>query len=526
MPTIILALWAAFFLSAPARAIQPGQRPPVPAVKVDYQTIFDTVGVPEFDQSLYMRILGEAQDAILALPPGTNVSDTIERIVERERALILETDQDEFALLLTASLSVLNDQIVEQQERVQKPEPVPATEAAAQPGPTSPAPTTAVKDDPPPMPVTPADIRQGANQVLTTRFPKNRSGWTYTADDAIKKKDYRTAMSGYKKVIELGGGTPKVYTGYGSAAYHLGDLDKASEAAGQALEIDPSYAPAEALAALSKRNVRSTSPSSKTLASAAALMDNSGKALAAVMPSGGGVPPPARTGTPGSAPGPAAQSWTPPAAAGIAPEAVLKAEELVDAAASSLSLGDYVQGGDIASRAVGTDPLNSRAWTLRAVADSNLGKHKDAVYNASVALLLAPGNATALQMRSWSFNKTGRYKEALRDADLTLLQEPANPFHYYNRAYAQAGLADRPGATSSLKKASDLDDRFTKTYKAAVEAPEEADLVYLFDLMGPGTGDAVPAKPSRMPRPLLYGLAGGGVLLALASLVLLLRRRG
>ncbi|MBI5622857.1 MAG: tetratricopeptide repeat protein [Elusimicrobia bacterium] len=504
-------LCAALLLAWPCAAIEPAET-------IDLSAILDAAMVPPREKALYAPILDGAMKELQALQDKTKIQETIDAIVEREAATIDEKRRKHFATRLTLSLGGLAIQIALQEER--KPKPAPVQEVPAEQDDPPPAPTQTPEEKGPP---TAADIRKGANDYVTTFFPENRLGWLNTAEDATRQKDHKTALKSYKKVIDLGGGTPKVYTGYGTAAYHTGDFLKASEAAREALELDPSYRPAEALAGLSAQRLRSVSPSAKLLAGAAALMDGAARDPGSMGP-GAGLPGRAE---PGSAPAPGGgrPAWTPPTGAGIPAEDVLKAEGLVDQASGALGLGDYSEGGDLAARAAATDPLNPQAWTLRAVADSNLGRHRDAVYNASVALLLTPGNTTALQMRSWSFNKTGRYREALRDADITVVREPRNPFHHYNRAFAQAGLADRPGATTSLKRASDLDGRFAPTYKAAVTAPEDADLLFLFDMMGPGMGNGTPVPSPGRRRPLLYGLAGAGLLLALASLAFVLRRR-
>ncbi|MBI5883919.1 MAG: tetratricopeptide repeat protein [Elusimicrobia bacterium] len=515
-------LVCAFLSLAPAWAVEPkDSSSQAEEQKIDLTSILIDVRVPENLHILYSRILGNALVELRDLPDKKQIRARLREITARELANLDEEEQfsnlaeedkarfrKDFEVMFGSALNILADKIPPADPKKNEPVVVP---------PEPVVPNTPGTEVPP----TPTDIKKSINEDLTTRYPERREGWQSTADLAMREKDFRTAQNSYKKIISLGGGTPQTYTGYGSASYHLGRLDMAADAARQALEIQPDYAPAAALRDLAERRVQGKGPSKALLASVAAFADGGGKVAAGAMPQGQGP------GTVSGA-GPSAPSAVPQPGLygpGIQASDIRQADELVSQAANSLSLGDFPQAGAVATRAVGADPLNAQAWTLRAVADSNIGKHDNAVYNASMALLLVPGNTTALQMRSWSFNKTGKYREALRDADFTLAREPGNPFHHYNRAFAQAGLADRPGATASLKNAADLDARFAPPYKAAVSAPQDSDLLFVFDLMGPGTGAAAPPPPpKRFPRGLLYGLAAAGSLLGAAAVVYGLRR--
>ncbi|MBI4678061.1 MAG: tetratricopeptide repeat protein [Elusimicrobia bacterium] len=510
MNGLIRAAFLCVLLSGPVHPTGAGESgTALPGGKIDLKEALLAGGAAEEEMAAYAPIVGEAIKILENLPDRNLIHPKIKEIVDQEVALVEGAQaKKQMAAVLTLSLGNVAMQI----SRIEKRKPVAK-------------PKDEIKNrQPPPVPPTPMDIRKGANEYVTTHLPDNRSGWNNTAYDAMQEKDYRTALRAYKKVIELGGGNPEVYTGYGNAAYHLGDAEGAYESARQALEIDLSYLPAEALRNLSERRIREVSPSKKMLEDAAALADGGGKLLAAAGPSGSPVA--AVAGGPSGKLGPQAGAGAP----GIPAQAVRQAEDLVSQAAGALGLREFEQGAVLAGRAATLDPLNAQAWTLRAVADANLGKHGDAVYDASFALLLVPGDATARRMRSWSFSKTGKFTEALRDSDYALAKEPDDPFAHYDRAFAQAGLRDREGALASLKKAAELDERFQRVFDAALAAPRHSDMLLLFDLMGPGSGLPAPGSRAqrRFPRWAVASLAVAGGLLAglgVAAAVLAFRRR-
>ncbi|MBI5630992.1 MAG: protein kinase [Elusimicrobia bacterium] len=313
---------------------------------------------------------------------------------------------------------------------------------------------------------------------------------------------FREAHRRLARAIQLGGGDAETLAAYGSAAYSLGDYEQAEEAAKLALQKDPENKTALALANLARGKV-----SSARLPSA--MEDES----SGVLWEGGGDP---RT-----AAEIAAQAGRPAPASGAHQSAAVTLE-----AASALAIKDYASAHALASKAIELNSGNAQAWNYRAIADNKLGRYGEAVYDASFSLSLVPGSAAALQTRSWAFSKQKRYQEALADANATLESEPGNGFAYQNRAFALAGLGDRAGVLESLRLSAELDARFKPRYEGASQAPDGADLLYLFD-----EAPASRQKPAPVPVPassrnrrflrLLILSVSGGILTALAFLNIL-----
>ena len=198
--------------------------------------------------------------------------------------------------------------------------------------------------------------------------------------------------------------------------------------------------------------------------------------------------------------------------------AVQQSAAITQKAAVAMAVHDFSKAQDLLTQAVALNGRNAEAYNARAIAENRLGQYNNAIHDASFALGLVPGSAAALQTRSWAFAQAGQYKEALGDANYSLEREPANAYAYYNRAFALAGLQERDGAIDSLKKAAELDHRFQQTYQQVLEAPRDADLVFLFADVGarrnaPTEASAPVAgnRQKRFARFMLFSMLGGGL---------------
>ncbi len=341
-------------------------------------------------------------------------------------------------------------------------------------------------------------------------------GWTDSAELGCLEGNFRDCYFDSNRAIELGAGDAKTYALHGAAANNLGDYTLAFSAASKALELDPNNAAAKAVSRLSQDRVGTVSlPSAMAGGSSA-------EAAAAIggAPAGGAGAVLAAGSSPGASPAQIAE------AAGRHATAAMSGAErsavLTKQAASALGLQDYVRARDTASQAIAINQQNAQAWNYRAIAHNKLGRFNDAVYDASFALALAPGNTPALQSRSWAFNKMRKYREGLADANSTLEREPENPFAYQNRAFALAGLKDREGMLASLQRSAAIDPRFRERAEAALQAPEESDLLFLFDDAPAAQAGAPAARPAPTRRKRFMSLVvlavSGGGLVALGLL--------
>jgi tetratricopeptide (TPR) repeat protein/tRNA A-37 threonylcarbamoyl transferase component Bud32 len=340
--------------------------------------------------------------------------------------------------------------------------------------------------------------------------PNDSSVFAGSGEAYLRQRNYRGAFQDFGRAIKLGLLTPQTWTGYGTAAYHLGDTKLAAQSGASALELNPSYSPAIALLKLSANRAPSlTLPN---------VQDANGKPGDLTMtPNAGSDNQPHAMGDSFNSMSPAEIAAAAQRLANAPPSAVSQSAAITQQAAAAMAVHDFSKAQDLLTQAVALNGRNAEAYNDRAIAENKLGNYKGAINDASFALGLVPGSAAALQTRSWAFAQDGQYKEALADANFSLERDPSNAYAYYNRAFALAGSQDHDGALDSLKKAADLDHRFQQTYQQALEAPKDADLVFLFADVGTkkaSPAGAAPAPGSRQKRfahIMLISVLGGGL---------------
>ncbi|MBI5241563.1 MAG: protein kinase [Elusimicrobia bacterium] len=345
------------------------------------------------------------------------------------------------------------------------------------------------------------------NRFLTSNYPGDPYGWIASAQSDMQKGDYRSAFRNYARALQLNRKAPTALFGYGSAAMNLGDTRLAAQSAEMALQLDPAHKGALTLLKLSEgRSPTVTLPN---------VLDANAKGGAfAMAPNAGSAAAPEFSGMQTMTAAEIAAELQRQAAA--PPSAVQQSAAVTAQAMAALSVRDYTKAKELLTQAVALNGRNAEAYNGRAIAENKLGEYSDAINDASLALGLVPGDDTALQTRSWAFAQSGRYQEALADANYSLERDPANSFAYYNRAFALAGLRDREGAVESLKKASQIDQRFKPTYEEALQAPKDSDLLFLFADVGVKKGGAASApepggRNQRFARLLLVVIMGGGL---------------
>ena len=339
--------------------------------------------------------------------------------------------------------------------------------------------------------------------------------------------------------IQLGDHSPSTLVLYAKGTALLGDTEQANRAARLALEEDPNNRQALQLEQITRNRA-----STVRLGDALAAAGLAPAAMDGASPGGASQPtasvPDAAAAQGALSAGAAAGSSAGAVYAGDAGASGVTAAELAAQAArqarvspsnvsqslaftreaeSRLDLQDYNGALQVAKTATDLNPANAQAWNYRAVAETHLGQYAPAVEDATYSLNVVP-NMPARLTRSWAFSKQQQYKEALADASDVIEKDPSNAFAYKMAAFAQAGMGDRSAALASLKRAADLNPGFQPMYQAAVNAPKDSDLLFLFDGAAP-SGPAAPAAPgSRKRRFLSFILLSlsGGLIMALGIL--------
>jgi len=90
------------------------------------------------------------------------------------------------------------------------------------------------------------------------------------------------------------------------------------------------------------------------------------------------------------------------------------------------------------------------AYMNRGVANSNLGRFKDAEADYSEAIKLDPKSSLAYMNRCNARMQKGKYREALTDINISLQLDPANGLAYINRGIVKFHLGDYTGAINDL----------------------------------------------------------------------------
>lgn len=377
------------------------------------------------------------------------------------------------------------------------------------------------------IPNIPPDRRRAGADAAVYLNPDDSGARFDHAVIYFRTGDAQTAFNDTTAALALGKRDAKTLTLNAQAAAKLGDYELAHQQAGEALKMDPDDRTAGIVFELTRNRASRVNLGAALAKTGVEAAPNLQAAAAALEGQGlpAGAPGAAAAGVSAAGAGDARSQVTAAELAAIASQKAnvpasreRQSSALTREAQARITLKDYDAARVVASQAIDLNPNNAQAWTYRAIANTALNKLSDAVYDASYAIKLVPGNAPALQTRSWAFNKQKLYKESLADATATIEQNPGNAEAYFNASWAYAGLGQRPRAMEALEQAAKRSKRFEPVYQAAIQAPENADLLLLFQDQAPERPLPEPGSPKRrLLRFILISLSGG-LLIALAVL--------
>lgn len=217
------------------------------------------------------------------------------------------------------------------------------------------------------------------------------------------------------------------------------------------------------------------------------------------------------------------------APAGVVPspgqERLQLSAQFARSAAVALQMRDYHAAAREAGKAIDANPKNAQAYVYRSIAGAKLGSYGSALDDARMAVGLVPNDRVALNAESLALNRLREYGLAKTQAEAALGLSGRDPESWFNLAYANAGLGDRDGMLAALRRAAELSpERFAKMLDLAVQAPESADLMYLFGEEGPAADVKKPKTASRRDNRVLgivVAAITGGFLVALGLLHIL-----
>lgn len=318
------------------------------------------------------------------------------------------------------------------------------------------------------------------------REPDNPAAWDYDANLALEDGDPAAAAQYAGRALELSPGSADALSLLSAAQYDQKDFALAAQSARRALAVDPTNAQALAVSRLAHNAVGSLSLPSLS----------------------------AQKASPGANPAQDASAASRPSLSDQSRLAVLIAEK---ESLQALNGQDYAAARAAAGRALAADARSASAYGLRAMAELGQNDAEAALADARAGLALDGGDRMSRLALARALLRLNRYGEGLSAARAAIAGDPRNAYARFMAAEAAAGLGRRAESLEALKQAAGLDPRYQKIYEAALQAPRDSDMAFLF----PDLAKPTPPRPpegSRGWRFLAIALAAacGGALLAWA----------
>jgi tetratricopeptide (TPR) repeat protein len=100
--------------------------------------------------------------------------------------------------------------------------------------------------------------------------------------------------------------------------------------------------------------------------------------------------------------------------------------------------------------------VRSRAFALRALALSLIGRYNEAIADYDQSLAIDPNHAVTLNNRAWALFKMGRTEEALPDVEKSLQRDNTSPHAFDTRAHVFQALGQSNRAYHDYRQAMSL----------------------------------------------------------------------
>lgn len=308
--------------------------------------------------------------------------------------------------------------------------------------------------------------------------PNNPEAYVDGAQAAAADGDLRGAVNQASQALSLDPNNQQALDIRGAAQYQLGDKDAARADAQKALKLNPNDQTASAILNLGGN------------------VDGSAQVKSPADPFGAN--PAGIGGLPGGVASNA--SFNDRGAASLKATASTPQGALLRDAVGALSVGDSAAAERTLDKIIALDPNNAAALNMRALALARQRRYAEALRDADSVLARDPKNGTAMNIRSVALNKLKRFSDAVAQARAAIELNPNDGAAYRNLAEALAGMGDRAGSLAALKKAAELDARYTGTLEAALQLPADADLNLLFADDAPSSAAVDAARAANAAR--------------------------
>ncbi|MBI5883370.1 MAG: protein kinase [Elusimicrobia bacterium] len=143
-------------------------------------------------------------------------------------------------------------------------------------------------------------------------------------------------------------------------------------------------------------------------------------------------------------------------------------KKFVDGAVNRMGLKDFWGVIDYANKIIEVAPDYAGGYYLRAAAQNQVGKYKEAATDASQALAINPNDPAPRDARAFAYYRMGRLDDAMADANLSLELASNDAYAYVNRGLISEKLGDFQSMEADLKTAAALDPQFGPILKDAL----------------------------------------------------------
>jgi tetratricopeptide (TPR) repeat protein len=116
------------------------------------------------------------------------------------------------------------------------------------------------------------------------------------------------------------------------------------------------------------------------------------------------------------------------------------------------------------TRAIELDPEFTQAYSLRALAYTQLEEHERAVVDYTQVIQLDAENIEAIYLRGASYAMINQPRRAIADYDRVIRLDPTHVFAYVSRALVFNTLEDYAVARSDLTRAIEIEPQFWEAY--------------------------------------------------------------
>jgi tetratricopeptide (TPR) repeat protein len=115
--------------------------------------------------------------------------------------------------------------------------------------------------------------------------------------------------------------------------------------------------------------------------------------------------------------------------------------------------------------------VRSRAFALRALALSLIGRYDEAIADYDQSLAIDPDHAVTLNNRAWALFKMGRIEEALPDVEKSLQRDNASPHAFDTRAHVYQARGQPNRAYHDYRQAMNLGgSHMIRLYQCGLQA--------------------------------------------------------